>query len=145
MRAHSKSFLTAVFTALLASCWFHSHGSGTNWPMTGSTATPAANGEVTVSEGSNGNTQLTIKVHHLAPPQKVAANATGYVAWVVPVGPQSAAGQQINVGAIQLDSDLSGSLRTVTPQRRFDVIVTPESNLAAGQPTNPPVLTASIR
>jgi hypothetical protein len=156
MRAYSKLlFLMTAFTApIMGSCGFRGQDSGAKWPMTNSTHVPAASGEVAVSDGPNGNTRLTISVRHLAPAQRLAPDATGYVAWVIPYGSTNQAesggqelraGRQTNVGAIQLDSDLSGTLHTVTPLRHFDVIVTPEASLSASQPSNPPVLTARIR
>jgi hypothetical protein len=156
MRPYSKFFLLmTVFTApSMGSCGLHGQDSGAKWPMASSTRAPAATGEVAVADGPNGNTRLTIRVRHLAPAQRIAPDATGYVAWVVPyngsnqpesAGQQPQAGKQTNVGAIQLDSDLSGALNTVTPLRHFDVIVTPEASSSATQPSNPPVLSASIR
>ena len=73
------------------------------------------------------------------------------MAWVTPAAPagqgqaNSPEARRINVGAIQLDANLSGKLQTVTPYRQFDVMITPEAGPAIGQPANPPVLTASIR
>jgi len=156
MRPYSRFlFAMTVFTApTMAACWFHEQASGTKWPMTGSARAPAASGEIAVSDGPNGNTRLKIRVHHLAPAQRIAREATGYVAWVVPyhgtnraasTEQQSGDGEQSNIGAIQLDPDLNGTLNTLTALRHFDVSITPEASPSATQPSNPPVLTASIR
>lgn len=52
--------------------------------------------------------------------------------------------QPINVGAIQLDSDLHGRLDSVTPFHHFELIITPEPNAQQTQPTNEPVLMTRI-
>lgn len=100
---------------------------------------PASQGTVETSTGDNGNTELTIRVKHLAPPSKVASDATVYIVWIQPKN-----GTKQSVGALQLDKDLEGVLETVTPQRHFDVIVTPEPSAQVSQPTHDPVFTASV-
>lgn len=107
--------------------------------MNSSSTTPAAQGTVTASAGDNGNTELKVRVKHLAPPSKMVSDATVYVVWVQP---EQAAIQ--NVGAMTLDDDLEGSLDTVTPHSRFKVTVTPEPGPRGSQPTNEPVFTSDV-
>jgi hypothetical protein len=105
-----------------------------------STSTDSASeGTVRVSEGDNGNTKVSVRVKHLAPPSKLAADATVYVVWIQP-----SKGDKQNVGALTLNKDLEGSLDTLTPQHRFKVFVTPEPSGQVGHPTHEPVFTYNV-
>lgn len=100
---------------------------------------PASQGTVSATLGDNGNTNLSIRVKHLAPPWKVAPDATIYVAWAEPL-----VGAAQNIGALTLNDNLEGSLNTVTPHRRFLLSVTPEANGLTAEPTHGPVFTSEI-
>jgi len=100
---------------------------------------PASEGTVKASLGDNGNTRLSIRVKHLAPPFKLQADATVYVVWI-----QQMDQPKQNIGALVLNKDLEGSLDTVTPFRRFSVMVTPEPGGQVEQPTHEAVFTASV-
>jgi hypothetical protein len=108
-------------------------------PMISGAGVPASEGTVEATAGDNGNTNVAIRVKHLAPPSKVAAEATVYVVWIQP---RNAAKQ--SVGALRVNDDLEGSLDTVTPHRRFLVMVTPEASGQVAQPTNEPVFTSDV-
>jgi len=107
--------------------------------MHGSSESPAGQGTVRVTNGDNGNANVSIRVKHLAPPSKIAAGSTVYVVWFRPVD-----GDNQNVGALILNSDLEGSLDTLTPHHRFKISVTPEPNGQATSPTNEPVFTYNV-
>ncbi|MFN7957088.1 MAG: anti-sigma factor [Holophagaceae bacterium] len=107
--------------------------------MHGASDIPAGQGTVKVTSGDNGNSNVSIRVKHLAPPSKIAADSTVYVVWFRPVD-----GDSQNVGALILNSDLEGSLDTLTPHRRFRITVTPEPNGQAASPTNEPVFTYHV-
>ena len=96
-------------------------------------------GTVRVSEGDNGNTKVSVRVKHLAPPSKVAADATVYVVWIQP-----GEGERQNAGALTLNKDLEGSLDTLTPHRRFKLTVTPEPSGQVANPTHEPVFTYNV-
>ncbi len=100
---------------------------------------PASQGTVRVTAADNGNTNVSIRVKHLAPPSKMAPDSTVYVVWFRPAG-----GDNQNVGALVLDNDLEGSLDTLTPQKRFLISITPEPNGQAASPTNEPVFTYQV-
>lgn len=100
---------------------------------------PAGQGSVRTSVGDNGNTEVAVRVKHLAPPSKVATDATVYVVWIQPKD-----GEKQNVGALTLNNNLEGSLDTVTPHKRFSVFVTPEASGQASQPTNGRVFTYEV-
>ena len=107
--------------------------------MHSASAVPAAEGTVKATEDNNGNTNVSIQVKHLAPPSKVASDATVYVVWIKPRNSDVQ-----NVGALTLSHDLEGSLETVTPHRRFQVMVTPEPSGQVVRATHPPVFTADV-
>jgi hypothetical protein len=100
---------------------------------------PASEGTVKATKGDNGNTNLAVRVKHLAQPAQVASDATVYVVWVQP---RNAATQ--NVGALTLNDNLEGSLDTVTPHSQFLLSVTPELNGQVAQPSHQPVFTVEV-
>lgn len=100
---------------------------------------PAGEGTVQATLGSNGNTDLALRVKHLAPASRMASDATVYVVWIQPFEAPSQ-----NVGALTLNEDLDGHLETVTPHRRFLVMVTPEPSSLMEKPTHEPVFTARV-
>jgi hypothetical protein len=111
----------------------------TQQPMHSAAGVPASEGTVNATKGDNDNTVVDIHVKHLAPPSKMAADATVYVVWVQPLD-----GAMQNVGAMVLDSNLDGSLNTLTPHHRFKLIVTPEPSAAVAAPTHEPVFTTDV-
>jgi hypothetical protein len=109
-------------------------------PMTTSAIVPAAEGTVQPRAADNGATGFTVRVRHLAPPSRVAPEATVYMVWVQP-----ADGQLFqSVGAMTVDKDLIGSFDAVTRFDHFTVIVTPEANDRVEQPTHEPVFTSQV-
>lgn len=137
MRIQSTRIVLAVSVAALAlSC-----GGAQKTPLQPSASSPAAQGAVETTVGENGNTQLTLGVAHLAPPQNIAAGASTYVVWVKPV---AGGAEPQNVGALALGDDRKGELRSVTPLRSFEVLVTPEASAKVQRPSNEPVLRARI-
>jgi hypothetical protein len=101
---------------------------------------PAAEGTVLATRADNDNTAVEVRVRHLASPEKIAPEATTYVVWARPSG----AGSPQNLGALKVDKDLQGTLKTVTPLRTFDVFITAEPSPTVRQPSSAHLLTASI-
>jgi len=114
-------------------------GCGSQEEMRSGSGVPASQGTVEATAADNGNTNLSIRVSHLAPPQRMASGATVYVVWVRPRD-----SVQQNVGALTLNDKLEGRLETVTPHSRFLVSITPESDGMVAGPTNVPVFTADV-
>jgi len=108
--------------------------------MTSSPEIPAAQGTARASSADNGNTTLEVQVWHLAPPEKVAAGATTYVVWA-----REDHGAPQNLGALRVDDDLRGTLKTVTPLHSFAVFITAEPSGTTMSPTNGQLFTASIQ
>lgn len=114
-------------------------GCSSTQPMTSGYGVPASEGTVNATEGDNGNTNLEIRVKHLAHPSQMASDATVYVVWVQPRNTS-----RQNVGALVLNDNLEGSLNTVTPHSEFTLSVTPEPSGQVEVPTHQAVFTAEV-
>jgi hypothetical protein len=126
-----------LLTALIAIWPF---GAGKQFRMITGSQVPAATGTVKVTkEKNNGNTQFILKVDHLAKPSTLTPPATTYLVWVRPRG-----GEAIKQGALGVDNDLRGELKSVTVSKDFDLSVTAEQNENASAPSGPEVLRANI-
>lgn len=99
----------------------------------------AAQGKVQINDAGNGNAELLVEIHHVPKADKAAPGATTYVVWAKPSG-----GEPMNLGAIAINDELNGSLRTVTPMKHFDIFVTAEPSPQQTKPTHSPVLTARV-
>jgi len=107
--------------------------------MTSASDVPASEGTVKATLGANGNTNLYVRVKHLAPAYKVYPEATVYIVWI------QRRGEPIqNIGALTLSDNLEGSLNTVTPYRQFTLIITPEPGRQLEQPTHEPVFKSEV-
>lgn len=107
--------------------------------MRSSDKVPAAQGTVQISDAGNGNSGVAIRVKHLAPPSKIAPDATTYLVWIEPRN-----GAPQSVGAMTMDENLQGSLDVVTPHQRFRIIVTPEPSAQVSTPSHEPVFTYDV-
>jgi hypothetical protein len=108
-------------------------------PLEASAANRTGQGTVDAKVGDNGNTDVEVRVKHLAEPSKVAADASVYVVWLKP---RNAAIQ--NVGALEVDTDLVGQLNTTTPHRAFTLSVTPEPSARMSRPSHDAVFTSDV-
>jgi hypothetical protein len=111
----------------------------TEHPILSGAGVPASEGTVSATKGDNDNPLVEVHVKYLAPPWKVASGATTYVVWIKPLN-----GEIQNVGGMDVDDNLEGTLKTVTPYQAFKLTVTPEASSAVAQPTHIPVFTADI-
>jgi hypothetical protein len=80
-------------------------------------------------------TRIFVRIENLKEPEKLDPPGYTYVAWVQ--SDREAPPQ--NVGALLLDVDLNGQLRTVTALHEFEFFVTVEPSGDAPQPTGPPL------
>lgn len=104
---------------------------------------PAAQGEVEVraSKSQNKNTRVEVRVEHLAEPGAVSPGANTYVVWARPEG-----GWEVqNLGALRVGDDLSGTLTTVTPFRRFELFITAERSAQVMRPSGAELLSAQLK
>ena len=76
---------------------------------------------------------------NLAPPERVSAGATTYSVWIQPEGavPQ-------NIGALEVDHELTGRLETLTPLHEFELFITTELDQTVVAPKGPRVLSGMV-
>lgn len=122
-----KSVLVVI---AFLSIWPWSSG-GETYRMAGSSVVPAATASVKAQRSKeNGNTKLNIKVQHLAKPSSLTPPASVYLVWARPRG-----GTAVNVGAIGVNHDLAGELKTVTVLRDFELLITAEQSETTPAPS----------
>ena len=114
-------------------------------PMLASPRVPAAQGAVSVQDGSNGNVKLEVSVKHMAPPEKVATGASSYVVWLKPLATGNANEPPQNMGALAVNKDQEGEFNTTTAYRQFDLFVTAEPQPGSTAPTGEQLLSTTIR
>lgn len=136
-----RRFITFIAPALGTAALVLSCAGGQHTTLQPGPRTPAAEGKIEAKQGDNGNTRVSVEVEHLAPPQDVASGASTYVVWAQPIAGDT---QPRNLGALSIDEDRKGELRTLTPLKSFDVMVTPEPNAKVQRPSSEPVLTGRV-
>jgi len=107
--------------------------------MSASPAMPAAEGTARFSETKNDNTSIVLRVKHLPHPEKLTPAAGSYVVWTK--ASKDAVPQSI--GALKVDSDLSGTLLAETPLHTFDLFITAEASGETQQASGQPLLWTS--
>ena len=135
-RVRVLMFLTLVGVVFSGSVLF----AGDDVKLNNSTIAPAARGVLNYSTDRNGNTNVEVKVEHLAKPQALSPAKSRYVVWV-----QTRGGSPANVGNLQVNDDLRGSLKSTTPNASFDVIVTAEDSEMATQASSMEVLRGTVQ
>lgn len=138
IRSNPVLVIAASGLFALAGCGLFG-GSEAKQPMKASAENTSGQGTVEAKVGDNGNTEVEVRVKHLSPPSKVAADASVYVVWIQP---RNAAIQ--NVGALEVDEDLVGMLVTTTPHTAFTLTVTPEPSARMAKPSHGPVFTSEV-
>lgn len=139
--ANLKFLGSTLALSALVGCASLGIGGGPKQAMNVDPSVPAARGEVQAKEGENGNTEVRLKVEHLARPEAVEGEAKTYVVWVQ----DSQNGERVqNVGALQVNDDLRGSIRALTPMKQFDIFVTPEPLANAETPSGDRVLWTTV-
>lgn len=122
-----KSLLLVI---ALLSIWPWSSG-GKTYHMAGSSIVPAAMASVKAERSKeNGNTKLDVKVQHLAKPSSLTPPASVYLVWARPRG-----GIAMKLGAIGVNNDLNGELKTVTVLKDFELLITAEQSESAPAPS----------
>jgi hypothetical protein len=108
------------------------------WTMSTTDKIPSATGKVKVKGEKDGNTRVKVEVAHLAQPSSTF-DATTYVVWLKPE-----AGRAQNVGVLNVNKDLNGSLETKTAFKDFSVIVTAEKDGNVTAPTGQSVMDTKV-
>jgi hypothetical protein len=109
------------------------------FPLTAATIVPAAEGSVEIGKDRNGNTEVRLKVEHLANPTSLSPSQANYIVWLQDkgFGPE-------NQGELKVNGKLEGSFRTVTPRKNFDVFVTGENDGTVKLPSGLEVLRTTV-
>ncbi len=136
MNRSLRAFLAASFLASTALV-----GCSSAIPLAADPTVPFTQGEVDASFEEGGNGTITVHVHHLGDPAKIAPGATSYVVWILP---KKDGAEPQNVGALKVDSDQEGELTFTTPFRSFTLTVTPEAATDAQKPTGRDLLKGLI-
>jgi hypothetical protein len=137
MRRESlHSFVALLLFMMLAAVAFADEHA----PMRSGTADPSAVGTVNYKTDRNGNTEMEVKVDHLAPPANLVPPKTDYVVWV-----QAPGQAPENKGVLRVNSDQQGSIKMISPEKNLDVFVTAEDNPNVSQPSGPEVLRGSLQ
>ena len=109
------------------------------FPLTAASIVPAAKGSVEVGKDGNGNTELKLKVEHLANPTSLSPSQANYIVWLQEKG----SGPE-NQGELKVNGKLEGSFRTVTPRKNFELFVTGENDGTVKSPSGPEVLRTTV-
>lgn len=120
--------VTAVILSVAAGC-----ASGPR--LASVPALSKAKGSVVFKTTLYSGTRIIVRIENLPEPEKLNPPGYAYVAWVQ--SDREAPPQ--NVGALALDVDLNGELRSITPLHEFAFFVTVEPSSDAPQPTGPPL------
>ena len=135
-KAYSLAVLAAVaMLAIGVTAWAKSY------TMQATSLTPGATGTVLVNPAKNAsNTDITVRVDHLARPTLLSPPANQYVVWVEPEG-----GAPQNEGVLQVGDNEKGALRLTTTSSKFKILVTAESEAHPASPSNRVVLQSDVQ
>ena len=132
----NKSGRVAILAMVVAMSGCALFGKGGGVRLSSSPALPAAEGSVKFSASDNDNTNVVLKVKHLAHPEKLTPPVSEYVVWVR--GAKNALPQ--NIGALKVDKKLTGELDTEVPLHSFELFITGEASGQVQQPSGQQLL-----
>jgi hypothetical protein len=133
MRNRKFIVLTALSFILVLAAWARED------KLTNTGTAPAAEGKVITSNDRNGNTEVEVQVKHMATPQSLTPAKQSYMVWVQPRGKEAEL-----LGALRVNSDLGGSLKSSTTYKDFDVLVTAENDAKPAIPSSTVVLKGTV-
>jgi hypothetical protein len=133
MHRKQSALLIAITLLLATAAWSRED------KLTNTGLDPSAQGTVVTSTDRNGNTEVEVKVKHLARPQKLVPPRQAYLVWVQPRGEQPEL-----LGALKVNDGLEGSLKATTTRKDFDILVTAEDTMNPQVPSSNAVLRGSV-
>lgn len=136
MRTKKSPFLALVCLGILI---FAGLGWAKTYHFASTKIDPSAMGDVDLSKDKNGNTNISLRVEHLAKPTLLTPPANLYVVWF-----QEPGANPENEGQLQVGNDLKGQLKTITPLHNFDIFVTAEMDPTVKTPSDQVVLRVTI-
>ncbi len=136
MRTKKSPLMTLVCLGILI---FAGLGWSKTYHLASTKIDPSAMGDVELSKDKNGNTNISLRVEHLAKPALLTPPANLYVVWF-----QEPGSNPENEGQLQVGNDLRGQLKTTTPLHNFDIFVTAEMDPTTKTPSDQVVLRTTI-
>jgi hypothetical protein len=128
-------FVAVAMLALGVTAWAKTYA------LQATSITPGATGSVDVKgDKTGGNTEMTIKVDHLARPTLLTPPANEYVVWIAPED-----GAPQNQGVLQVGDNEKGDLKMTTSSSKFRVLVTAETEPHPKTPSNRVVLQSNVQ
>jgi hypothetical protein len=126
--------LVVIFSFLLTiSAW------GREDKLTNTGAAPAAMGKVVTDTDRNGNTGVDVQVKHMAAPGSLTPAKANYIVWI------QARGKDPEVlGALRVNDNLEGSLKSSTTYKDFDIFITAEDSMKPETPSSLVVLKGTV-
>lgn len=109
------------------------------FPLTASSVVPAARGSVEVGRDHNGNTEVKMKVEHLANSSSLSPSQSSYIVWL-----QEKDSAPENQGALKVNGRLEGAFQTATPSKHFELFVMGKNDRSMTSPSCPELLRTSI-
>lgn len=101
---------------------------------------PGATGTVEAKPQKAGaNTEVTVKVDHLAKPAQLTPAANTYVVWIEPNG-----GKAMNQGVLKVGDNEKGSLKMTTTSPKFAVVITAENQDNPQSPSGRVILRTDV-
>ena len=137
MKRQTRQALNGMLFAALVTAGMVVAASASTLALTSSPEIPAAEGTAKMRATSNQNTEIRLKVKHLAPPERIATGTAVFVVWVRDVALGS---QAQNLGALRVNKALSGKLRAITALKAFDLFITCEALQTGTAPTGKELL-----
>jgi len=108
--------------------------------LTASQIVPGASGDLDANADKNGNTEVEMKILHLAKPSQLTPPATAYIVWFQQQGSDPA-----NEGELKIGDKMRGEFKTSTPWKNFDVFITAESDPQVKSPSGQVVLRTTVQ
>lgn len=131
-----RKFGAIITLAVMSAALVHA---AKKFPLTAASIVPAAKGSVEIGKDRNGNTEVELKVEHLANPTSLSPSQAHYIVWL-----QGKGSGPENQGELKVNGNLEGSFKTVTPRKNFDVFVTGENDSTVKSPSGPEVLRTTV-
>ena len=134
MRNRKLLGLTVVVVLLATAVWARED------KLTNTGTAPAAQGKVITGNDRNGNTEVDVQVKHMATPQSLTPAKQSYMVWVQPRGKEAEL-----LGALRVNSDLGGSLKSSTTYKDFEVLITGEDEAKPATPSSTVILKGTVQ
>jgi hypothetical protein len=127
--ARLVAFSTALLLVLLSAA--DVAGAAETFALGASPEIPAAQDTARIQTTRNGNLEIKLAIHHLAPPGRITPGSEVFVVWARGLAPGSEAQ---NLGALKVDKNLKAKFTATTAMSSFDLFITCEQSQTAPTP-----------